>query len=537
MCPPGCGMPTQFPYEPTPPTMPRTYPRVRAVAGSPKKSASSTATGRAPIAKTSRRMPPTPVAAPWNGSTADGWLRLSTLKTHRRPPPRSTAPAFSPGPTATRGRVVGSVRRSFFECLYAQCSLHIAPNIAHSSGFGSRSRRARMRSASGSVRPNSRGMSCCLGCAVAFPEIVGEMLMPGRGLRSAPRVKGYRSARPATRARIGTKGSEIDGPRPSGTEVLEEAEGPVLAGVVVFHALPLQGEALRADERRFLDDEALRQHDARVDRLLRDRVADVLVLDGERVARAHVRQDPVDVDLVTDELRPVQLREGLAEDGPRATGASFDQCRERRALRLVGALVDEAGRDAVPFVDRLRPVRVEADGEAVERRVAEPALLDAPGPAALAVTVRRTRVHVAGAAVVAVAGDRDRPLEHPGRRFRVSHQRPPDHMPPVVPANSGRSSTRAASATSTTPITRPNATPRGAIFSTNTAAAMTTAQTRLMEPAATNTAMSAQQQPRQYSPCSTPVRKEPLRPRYQCVRRKSAGVRHARRQTLFRGVS
>ena len=35
------------------------------------------AIGRAPIEKMSRMMPPTPVAAPWYGSTADGWLWLS----------------------------------------------------------------------------------------------------------------------------------------------------------------------------------------------------------------------------------------------------------------------------------------------------------------------------------------------------------------------------------------------------------------------------------------------------------------------------
>ncbi len=34
----------------------------------PKRMASITAMGRAPIVKMSRRMPPTPVAAPWNGS-------------------------------------------------------------------------------------------------------------------------------------------------------------------------------------------------------------------------------------------------------------------------------------------------------------------------------------------------------------------------------------------------------------------------------------------------------------------------------------
>ena len=42
----------------------------------------------------------------------DGWLWDSILKTAHKPPPMSTAPAFSPGPCTTRGPVVGSV----FKC-------------------------------------------------------------------------------------------------------------------------------------------------------------------------------------------------------------------------------------------------------------------------------------------------------------------------------------------------------------------------------------------------------------------------------------
>ena len=61
--------------------------------------------------------PPTPVAAPWNGSTALGWLCDSTLNATASPSPTSTAPAFSPGPISTYGPSVGSVRSSFFECL------------------------------------------------------------------------------------------------------------------------------------------------------------------------------------------------------------------------------------------------------------------------------------------------------------------------------------------------------------------------------------------------------------------------------------
>ena len=39
--------------------------RVFGCDGSPKRSEFSEAMGRAPMVKTSRRMPPTPVAAPW----------------------------------------------------------------------------------------------------------------------------------------------------------------------------------------------------------------------------------------------------------------------------------------------------------------------------------------------------------------------------------------------------------------------------------------------------------------------------------------
>ena len=69
------------------------------------------ATGRAPIVKMSRRIPPTPVAAPWYGSTYDGWLWLSILNTASHPSPTSMAPAFSPSPTATKSPCDGSVLR------------------------------------------------------------------------------------------------------------------------------------------------------------------------------------------------------------------------------------------------------------------------------------------------------------------------------------------------------------------------------------------------------------------------------------------
>ncbi len=53
--------------------------------GRPKRRPSSSAIGRAPIATMSRRIPPTPVAAPWKGSTADGWLCDSALNATATP--------------------------------------------------------------------------------------------------------------------------------------------------------------------------------------------------------------------------------------------------------------------------------------------------------------------------------------------------------------------------------------------------------------------------------------------------------------------
>ncbi len=66
------------------------------------------AKGRAPMVKMSRKIPPTPVAAPWYGSIADGWLWLSMRMAMAMPSPASITPAFSPGPTRTLGPSVGS---------------------------------------------------------------------------------------------------------------------------------------------------------------------------------------------------------------------------------------------------------------------------------------------------------------------------------------------------------------------------------------------------------------------------------------------
>src|SRR4051794_1687897 len=98
------------------------------------------ATGRAPIVKTSRRMPPTPVAAPWYGSMKLGWLCDSILKTAAKPSPMSTTPAFSPGPWMTRGPFVGRRFKWKRDDLYEQCSLHITLKTPSSVYVGVRPR-------------------------------------------------------------------------------------------------------------------------------------------------------------------------------------------------------------------------------------------------------------------------------------------------------------------------------------------------------------------------------------------------------------
>src|SRR5205085_2187804 len=103
--------------------------------------------------KTSRRIPPTPVAAPWYGSMYEGWLWLSILNATASPPPTSTTPAFSPGPCSTRGPLVGRCLRKRRDDLYEQCSLHIAEKIPSSTRFGSRPSIERMRAYSSGERP------------------------------------------------------------------------------------------------------------------------------------------------------------------------------------------------------------------------------------------------------------------------------------------------------------------------------------------------------------------------------------------------
>ena len=108
----------QLPYPEMPATTPSIRYRLRLSAGGPNRSEFSKAMGRAPMAKMSRTMPPTPVAAPSYGSMADGWLWDSIFITMASPSPMSTTPAFSaPWVVSSLGLSVANMRSSGLECL------------------------------------------------------------------------------------------------------------------------------------------------------------------------------------------------------------------------------------------------------------------------------------------------------------------------------------------------------------------------------------------------------------------------------------
>src|SRR6478736_8353344 len=162
--------------------MPDTTPcTTRAVSGwlmSPNRSASITATGRAPIEMMSRTMPPTPVAAPWNGSMYDGWLCDSILNVTAQPSPMSSTPAFSPMPTMRCCFISGVTfwpnwRRYTLLDLYEQCSLHMTEYMASSALVGRRPRMLRMRSYSSGFRP-SAAYGCSFSGVVAATSTVSS---------------------------------------------------------------------------------------------------------------------------------------------------------------------------------------------------------------------------------------------------------------------------------------------------------------------------------------------------------------------------
>jgi hypothetical protein len=127
------------------------------VSGGPKHKMSVTAIGRWAMPSTSRITPPTPVLAPPNGSTADGWLWVSALSASRdvrrgtrrcrrcRRRPTDERGGDRSRCTAQHGEqrrpvlpvVVGEPARNV---LWAQCSLQVWANVSSSTSVGARPR-------------------------------------------------------------------------------------------------------------------------------------------------------------------------------------------------------------------------------------------------------------------------------------------------------------------------------------------------------------------------------------------------------------
>src|SRR6185437_6227373 len=165
-------------------TTPFTIHLVRSSAKSPKRSELSCAMGLAPMVKISRLIPPTPVAAPWYGSSADGWLCDSILNAHPKPPPKSTRPAFSsPAFASIRGLSLGRVFNQVMEFLYEQCSLHITAKIESSVKLGARPSISFIRSNSSGSKPKSLAVSTVVNswCSNVFRLFRGSTKLGKKG--------------------------------------------------------------------------------------------------------------------------------------------------------------------------------------------------------------------------------------------------------------------------------------------------------------------------------------------------------------------
>ena len=118
--------------------------------------------------------PPTPVLAPPNGSTADGWLWVSALRAIVVPAANETMPALPTNAERTNGAATVSVAaRSIASrwtspsavvmvarnVLWAQCSLHVWASVSSSTSVGSRPRAvkwSRMTTSSSGSRASDR---------------------------------------------------------------------------------------------------------------------------------------------------------------------------------------------------------------------------------------------------------------------------------------------------------------------------------------------------------------------------------------------
>src|SRR5437867_1833274 len=205
----------------------------------------------------------------------------------------------------------------------------------------------------------------------------------------------------------GTERSLCSRPR-----VLELTDRHVLTRMVVFDAVR-DAEAGRRAEIAALEDNALRENDARIRLGAGDGIPDRAAFDLDVLAALHARLDAVEREIVGRGGRSMHLRPGPAHHRPRSSHLAPEKHLDRRALGGSCALIDQNDGLAVALVDRAGPVRVDREAQTVQLDVAGRALFDMPRPTSFAFAGRRSRIEVARTAPVAVARDEDVSVEVP----------------------------------------------------------------------------------------------------------------------------
>src|SRR6266542_2248488 len=169
-----------------------------------------------------------------------------------------------------------------------------------------------------------------------------------------------------------------------------------------------------------LDNDSLREEDARVRFSACHRLPDGATLDLDVVTAFHACPDAIEDEIIWNGVGPVHLRPCPGEDRPRPPDLASEQGFDRRALCSICALIEQDQRLAVALMDRAWPVDVDGEAQAIQVDVAIRTLLDVPRPAPFAFALCRQRIEVARTAPVAVASDENFSVEVPALCHRQS---------------------------------------------------------------------------------------------------------------------
>src|SRR5258706_889801 len=176
---------------------------------------------------------------------------------------------------------------------------------------------------------------------------------------------------------------------------------------------------LAGDRLRAFEDETCGMFDADGLRLASHRILDGLQCQLERAADADGTVAAIEVKLDRRVDRIEHLGKSGGEDFKgKSAGLSGADGEQSLALPRVCALVDEKSERSIAKLNRFRPMRCEADSDAIERDIAETAFRNSPGPGAVTKAARRWCGELAGATVVAIARLEEISLERPFSLWR-----------------------------------------------------------------------------------------------------------------------